>query len=372
MDKHEKLYKITANSFEKYLLLCNWIRDYNFPNKKMMVFHEGDQTIAIPANEKFLDFYKVLPNTIERLSVLYKKDTNEIIKEIITSFYDSLEFRIISKFSEDGELPLGYASTCLEGIKELILYSACAEQNKSPVCLRTTNNSKEFLDSFKLGQTEKGSFVINIDIKVVDEENEQMSLNECNLDSSIEHKIVRRIGNAINQVNDIVENKIDIDGLIVNAYMTGITANMCDALLKLKPEESDVEIDTKIRYASAITKEAGIVERVNIKRNHFFILNEISKRYKMIDETKDILIDGYIKTLKKEGIDKERYKREISILTCFDNKFRTIKVELCEEDYKYACDAHRDGIKIEVKGTLDMSKKTWHLKNITRFKLIEG
>lgn len=98
----------------------------------------------------------------------------KLLKSVI-----SYPIRIKSKISEKGELPLGYASSCIEGLKELILYSACAENQAEAVCMRTTNSAKQILDNFRLAQTEKGSFIINIDIKVVDEENEQMVLPGC-------------------------------------------------------------------------------------------------------------------------------------------------------------------------------------------------
>ena len=202
-----------------------------------MVFEWEGESLVIPASEKYKDFYIALPDVIETLSELYKKSDNDIIKEINSSYYDLLEFRIKSKLSENGTLPLGYASNCIEGIKDLILYSACAEQCKEPICLRTTNNAKSIVDNFHLAQTDFGSFIINIDIKVVDEENEQLVLPECEPDPSVEHKIVKRIGKAMQQIDEITYNKTTLDETLPEAYESGVTANMCDALMKLKPEK---------------------------------------------------------------------------------------------------------------------------------------
>jgi len=123
--RSDKLHGITAASIERYLLLKGWARDYNF-----------------------------------------------------TVYFDRMEFRIISSLSQDGKLPLDYATDCIEGLKELILYSACAEQNAQPICFRATNAAKEYLESFKLVQTEVGSFVINIDIQVVDDRAEMIGQNK--------------------------------------------------------------------------------------------------------------------------------------------------------------------------------------------------
>ena len=57
MIRKEKLLNITAASLEKYLLFKNWKRDYNFKNKKLMVFEWEGESLVIPASEKYKDFY---------------------------------------------------------------------------------------------------------------------------------------------------------------------------------------------------------------------------------------------------------------------------------------------------------------------------
>lgn len=370
MNNRDALCKITAASLEKYLLFNNWVRDYGFPNKKLMVFQFESETIAMPSSETFKDFYMVLPNILETLSDIYNKSSKEIIKEITSSYYDLLEFRIKSQISEGGELPLGYASNCIEGLKDLILYSACAENQTEAVCLRTTNNAKQVLDNFRLAQTEVGSFIINIDIKVADEENEQLVLKGCQMDPSLEHKIVKRIGKAIQQIDDIVTEQSQMDEILPTAYKSGVTANICDALMKLKPENVDAEIETKIRYSSVISQRPNDVETVNIRGNHFYVMDEISRRYRISEEPKTETLQGYVKSLKKDLIAKERYERVITMLICAKEEFRTVKAELGEEDYSNACDAHRDGQRIEIRGILDISRKNWRFIHVESFKVL--
>lgn len=287
--KYNNIYNITAKSFEKYLTLNGWGRNYDFPNKNLMVFEYEGQQMVLPASEKYNDFYMVLADMVEEVSICLNKPVQEVIKEINTAYYDWLEFRIISKSSEAGRLPLGYATECIEGLKELVLYAACAEQNVEPICIRTTNNAKEILNNFELAQTEMGSFVINIDIQVVDENDEQFFLEVCDAPKQpMEHLVVKRIGKALDQVNEIVENNAKMDTAVTEAYKTGITANMCEALLKLKPQDEDMQIDTKIRYASAISRKASESSNITINPVHFYVLDELSKRYRKTVEPENI------------------------------------------------------------------------------------
>lgn len=367
MKDNYNIRNITAASLERYLLLNEWVRNYDFPNRNMMVFERNDEILAFPASEKLSDFYVNLPKVIETLSYLYDKSVIDITKEISASYHDLLEFRIKSEISSDGQLPLDYASECIEGIKELILYAACAEQTNQPVCFRVTNNAKNVLNGFKLAQTEVGSFVINIDIQVADEE-EQYTINGIEVDSGMEHMVVQRIGQAIKQIDEITKNNNLFDEIVANAYESGVTANICESLMKLKPDSSNAEIETKIRYATVYGKKE--VDIVKIQNCHFYTMSEISKHYRENESEMLVSVEGYITSLNKKKIDEVHSDRVIRAVVDVNGDMRTVSAELCDEDYRVACDAHRDGEKILIKGILDMSKKIYKFMSVNSFGII--
>ncbi|KPU42147.1 hypothetical protein OXPF_39260 [Oxobacter pfennigii] len=369
--KINKLHGITAASIERYLLLKGWLRDYNFKNKNLMVFNypNSEKRIAFPANENYDDFFINLNELLQTISVFEQRSIEKIVKEILTVYFDRMEFRIVSTLSQDGKLPLDYAVDCIEGLKELILYSACAEQKAQPICFRATNIAKDYLESFKLAQTEVGSFVINIDIQVIDEQAEQMTIADYPPSSPFEHKIVERIYTAISQVNNAVEQKQSISDMATVAYETGITANMCDALMKMKPASGSAEIDTTIRYASALTQTVGQENHVTIKDHHFYVIDELAKIYRDKVLYQDVIISGIVKSLSKRDVE-DTTEKTIRLLTKIDGQYRTIIMELSEEDYRIACDAHRDEQEVEVAGELDMNNRMWVLTKIEYFRIV--
>lgn len=363
------LYEITALSFEKFMLINHWKRDYKFKNKKLMVFvSPKGKKIAIPASETYEDFYDSLKRILMTLEMYFDKKVEDIIKEILTSYFDRMEFRIKSDLAANGKLPLGYAADCIDGLRELVLYSSCAEQSAKPICLRTTNSSREIMNKFNLAQTEVGSFIINIDTEIVENGQEDYVLDGMEIPATIEHKVVQRIFTAINQVDKIVQNEEDINNIIENAYVTGITANMCDALMKLKTD--DVQIDATVRYASAMTGKPNIVDKVSLKDQHFYVIKEISKRYKEVTKYEDVSIHGYVEKMKKDGNSKNRFQA-ISMITIIEGRARKIQIELTDAEYKIANSAHMNDREIEVTGELDMSSpKKWVLNGARNIRLL--
>lgn len=368
---------ITAASVEKYLIFTGWERDKSFANPRLWVFSnkaDSEFRIAVPGNENSKDFYYKLFDIIEMLSAYTNRSLEEIISGMKCAYTDRIQFRIVSTFTQEGKLPLSYATQCIEGLKDLVLYAACAEENAKPVCMRTYAHARTSLDKFQFAQTEHGSFVFNIDVRVADEENEQDYLPEVvtEIPESPEHKIVKRIQTAITQIDGAVNRTATIGDLVTNAYQEGITANMCDALNKLRPEGTeDVQIEATFRFAEAITQSVPEPIRTTLESMHFMVADEISKRYKDRNLIEDVVLTGTIKMLAKDNNpDSNEVENTIRLVTKIDKQTRSISVHLSADDHKAACDAYRDDCEVEIAGTLDKSQTRWFFTEVTSFKVL--
>lgn len=368
---------ITSASIEKYLLFSGWVRDDTFGNPRMWVFKnklDPEFTIAVPASEKASDFYSCIYSLIQTLSTINEKSEQEIIDSLKSAYTDRLQFRIITEDSKDGKIPLDYAARCLEGLKDLVLYAACAEENAKPVCARTYNSAKRSLERFQFGQTQIGSFIINIDVQVADEENEQLYLIDAATPPEVppEHKIIKRIGTAISQIDSVASRQVKVSNLIEDAYVNGITANMCDALSKLKPESAeDITVETSIYYAEAITQTVEPPKVCTLDNIHFAFIDEISKRYKDCTLIEDVTLEGTIKMLSKSTAnDGDEAENTVRLLTKIDGQMRSITLHLSPENHTLACNAYRDDNEVRVSGTVDKSGKHWFFTEVGEFTVI--
>lgn len=372
----KNLVGITATSIEKYLLFTGWSKDETFRNPNVwMYFKTSDPELrlAVPSSETLKDFYPSVYRVIQTLAILDNRSEPEIINSIKSAYSDRMQFRIILDESKNGEIPLEYAAQCINGLKDLVLYSACAEEKAKPICNKSYNSAKKYLDNFRFCQTQVGSFIINIDVPVVDESKEQFYMLEVtNPPADLpEHKIIKRIEKAISQVDSVANGSVHVADLIKDGYEEGITANMCDALSRLKPEKSeDVRVETSIYYAEAITHAVEPPKVCSINYNHFMFIEEISKRYKDCTLIEDVTLEGKIKMLLKNSTDDED-ENTVSLLTEIDNKERSIMLHLSPRDHTAACNAYRDDKEVQVSGTLDKSRRRWFFSDVISFNVID-
>ena len=184
----------------------------------------------------------------------------------------------------------------------------------------------------------------------------------------LEHKVVERIGTAINQVDAIVNNKRQLTETAESAYEMGITANMCDALMKMRPLSDADQISTTIRYASALTNQTGKTVHVDMRANHFLVIDELAKIYRDKIAVQDTTLVGIVRSLSKRH-DADGEVKTIRLYTSFEGCTRTVTIDLSDEQYRIACDAHRDGLEVEVSGELDTSERYWTMSQIAHFAL---
>lgn len=375
--ERKRLVGITSASIEKYLLLTGWNRVGNLGNKISVFSDKEDDTfrLAVPASDSVSDFYERVSDLVHTLSAYSEKTEQSIIDSLKSAFTDRIQFRIITEDSKEGKLPLDYASRCLEGMKDLILYAACAEENAKPICVRTYNSAKANLDNFRFEQTELGSFIFSIGVQVANEDFEQMYLDEIAPppEEPPAHKIVKRIETAIQQIDNAVNRQVTLSELVENAYVDGITANMCDAIAKLRPDgDGDMLLETSIHYAEAITRTVQPPKVCTFDSIHFAVATEISNRYKDCTLIEDVTLSGTIRMLSKSGSSAEdESENKVRLLTKYEGKQRGVDLTLSSANHKVACDAYRDDKEVSVTGTLDKSGKYWFFSQVTGFEVTE-
>lgn len=359
---------ITPQAMDRYLFLLGWRRDDSFCNKNIWKYisdKEPEVQLLVPARDDFPDYLLRLKNVISVLSELNEINESDILRDLRTTYSDRLEFRIISQFAEMGKLPLDYAADCIDGIKNLILYSACAVQDAKPICLKASNYAKKALSQFELGQTEIGSFIINVDAKVADE-NDDHVFRLTETPPPLEHKVVERISTALQQVIQATEGTLITD-IATDAYKEGITANMCESLLKLKPDSgSHVELETTIHYASAVTDTIGIKKVAKFSDLHFSVLQEIANIYRDKTVVEDMTLVGFINKMQLHNQD----ERTISIECRLESGKRLVQVRLTEKQHELACDAYKKSLLVQISGVVDKSTKLWTVEKASNFSVL--
>ncbi|EES48991.1 hypothetical protein [Clostridium botulinum] len=387
----DQINNITIEALEKYLVKNSWKQDINFINKKIKLYKkiidDDEYTLFLPARNNFKDVGRKISETIEILSELQEitnqkliseilKENNEFIlvnkeivsNEVIKQNKDILSFRIISKLSNDGRIPLEYGANVIEGLKKLVLSAIFNEEYPQPFFLRHSKKSQEQLWKYKLAQTQVGSYIFNIEIDNEIDNGEQLEFNDneqIEVSLSQERKVIKRIQNGILKIK---EN--NIEELFKNSYKRGLNANMCDALLNLQMENYDIKIESKVEWSDLLPKPNDVKEKVILESNDFYKVKILSEKYKETKSVEHTIMGKIIRLSNRKDSHGNSIERNIVIQTEIEGKSKNIKIELSDDDYKIACEAHKQDKDVLINGEILKQGKSWIMINYKKFKIL--
>ena len=218
-----------------------WTRQ-DYPRPETLVFVNGglngtDQQVeaVIPSSSTARDFTHRVINLLELLAAIEDRTTAEVASEIAKQNIDRLRIGLYSSMSASGSIPLSLAPTLAESLYNLVVAAACTEENPSPYYEQSSPLSRQFADGCKFGQTEEGSFIVNIECPVTP------FVAQDHLAVPFTRRVTERIMTGLHQVHSaVLEGR---KGLLLPAYKSGFSANMCDALLGLYSKASDLELE---------------------------------------------------------------------------------------------------------------------------------
>lgn len=370
---------ISIPNIIRYLKLQGWDKRSDFPSDKLIVF-EGPQDIygdriqaVIPANAKFKDYPIRVKELVYSLSDIEDRPIKNILADISNPNIDRLQVRVLSDLSKDGTLPFSYAAKLVNGLKDLLVAAACVEENPQPFYRRATKIGLNYADNCRFGQTKVGSFIVTIESLVPSYT--QLSLPIQKIESETEHfnrRVIKRIQKGIGLVEKSVSEG-DVSP-IVNDFKAGLNANMCEALLGLKMDQLDIDLEYSVNWSMSIPKPNGVPDKVRIERIGFDYLESAAKVLRNTDESIKREVLGKVVKLSAFDLEDDDVgdsgNRLITVKTEIHDKPIRVNVPLSVAEYKLACDAHRDNKDIQVEGIIERIGNQWQLMGPEKFKVL--
>ena len=260
--------------------------------------------------------------------------------------------------SRYGTLPFSYAATLINGLRDFLIAAACVEENPQPFYRRASKIGIDYANACRFGQTNIGSFIVNIESLVPTIPNQQLSLLPNEKTEHFNRRVLKRIQKSLHSVSHAIKEG---DASPIIDYKTGLNANMCEALLALKAEQMNIDIEYSVRWSLSTPQPKDVPEKVKIEQIGFDYLESAAKVLRDSGESTRRKIEGKVIRLSASDLQQDYTQRIITISTNINNKNIKVNVSLDTEHYKLACDAHRDGKTIQVEGVLERIGNRWEL-----------
>jgi hypothetical protein len=161
---------------------------------------------------------------------------------------------------------------------------------------------------------------------------------------------------------------------IVTNYVTGLSANMCEALLEIAQSATNQEVVFAMNWSPRVLPPADLValsQGISIGRPAVEYLEAASKQLRRMEDSRPITIEGRVVLLKSDSQPWEDEPDDLHTVVIawidVDGKAVRTRVVLAPADYITACNAHMQGLTVSVSGTLERRGKYTRLINPERF-----
>ncbi len=342
----------SLRDFTTYLRGTGWQR-IKYHNDRLAVYakeiytEESPAIIALPANVNFSDFSARMIEAVQRLAEVEETSPDDIYQKIQAVGQDCIRLRLL--LSPEALPSLELTSRFLQGARDLVVYAACMEQEVRRYFAQPFHIGKEQAEQYQFDHTFQGSF--GFTIKAPLPTFGQLFLPGTGI--PLERRVVERITRGLQSIKNAEEMHNSEE--ISKRFDIGLNGNMCKAVINMLEEMSDIPIEYSVRWSLSLSPSSDVarIAPIVLDREAPYYLRDAAKYLERAATTnieKDKTIEGPVISLSFEN-QSER------VVTLLADGYGKVSFTLEAKDYANACDAHRDGLIVNVSGTLRRKTK---------------
>jgi hypothetical protein len=363
--------QVTPRALKGYAAALNW-RLVEGINGDVAVYHRPDSPahqVIVPVDTTLADYDEAVAEAVRKLAAYERRPANEVLEHLLLPPADVLRFREISPDAEAGNLPFDHAVRMINGTRRLLLSAAHSVLVPQAYHQRLSRSeAEEFVNRCRLGQTERGSFVLNVACPL------ELQLA---LPGLAAEPFARRVTNLLMQSLDALARAADTaraDDLLDQTRNPGISANLCESLLLLRPGGDRATLTVSATWSRALLPESREPARhVQLPQVVFEVAEAIAPRLRTAPVPRPARFLGFVDVLSGQpSRDDPRPSGEVDF-TLFDDEQGEIRARgiLDADDYATAAAAHLASDVVAFKATLRRLPRMSRVDNITDFKRVE-
>jgi hypothetical protein len=268
---------------------------------------------------------------IKDLIEIEDRSTHDLLSDLSMAAFDVIRIRSLEA-DDIGSIQLTAGVELHEYARDLVLSAANTAASDKPRAVwlgRRSEQVRDYLDSLRLAQSQRGSFVISLlspwDF-IAPSERDQSPLLFV---EPFGRRATRALATALDAVGHALK-RAATDGVqkpFEEAVKAGVSANLCQALAQLTREGDGT--DVSIRWSA--TKPGEGKPSLRLRREDSQSLTEAAQRLSEFEPIPDVMITGIIVHLKEEP---GAFDGVTTLEASVDGRLRRVTVEFSRDDTK--------------------------------------
>lgn len=350
----DALTAISPASLAAYARVMGWEKTEPYGAHSDVYSANNLPEIILPRTQNLGDYATVVSQLIGIFSSVADYDEISVYRDLTTADRDVVRVRAHGNY--DGNIAVNIGVDMLSGARDMLLAAACsldANDRRALYRSRANRQANRYVDSIRLGQTEQGSFVIALLTPVVSPRT-QLTYRE----EPMERRITAHLTHTLEAAHAATERAvIGESNAFSEAVQQGVSANLCEALVKLIDPFPALDVSVSWAWTRPINKQRSSVRFASADVP---ILRHAARALRESEPRLDTRLFGYVQRLKR---DERETEGTITLRAPIDENTYSVTVVLNQRDYQQAIHAHESRSLVIVEGDLERVNNRWHLTN---------
>ena len=355
MNSPASLSAVPLRSLRAYLEGRGWHNIDKYGDSALIYgLEEKTEELLVPL-APLADYDRRMTDILETLSAVEQRESNAILRDVSLADFDLIRVRL-PEVSEDGSILVSTGLTLFQESRNLLLAAACSA-SRPQRAFRAGGNRQatNYMSSVRFGQTEAGSFTLNLLSPV------SPPLIRQDNNDPYSRRVTRILLSGLKSIDQAVASVNGGDGIeaFENKVPEGVSANLCDAIANLLECENQESFDVSVSW-SQIRQGPDGPSKIKFVTPDAPILREASDILKTRQERPDEHLEGYISSLARGQA--QRQGRAI-LKAMVDGMMNSVRVDFTPEDYSRITEAHDRRSVVSLEGDLQREGQRWILQN---------
>ncbi|MFM0287927.1 hypothetical protein [Paraburkholderia megapolitana] len=359
--------EVSSDQLRAYLERNQWFEDGKIRNVATIWHRQNNEDAEIVLPLSYVkDYWQRMRDALSSIASFEERAVPEVLNDVKRLFASVITIRVVHDDTNDGTIPINDGVLLIEKARDLLSAAARSLYAKRKQFTRgAPKQAKEYLETLLLGQTEIGSYVVNVIAPVQTAAVGPEMVTTIPLAQAITSNLVTGLS-ALEKATSAYEEKGDL-GAFDEAVLAGASSNMCDALLGFSGEKHSRTFEIVVTTAPSPLFETKPAKFV-FDGKHVEVLEKATGYYKGDYVLPERRLIGYITKLSRP---KDETSGTITIDSTVGDVERKVQVELMGDDYHQAVVAHDNSKIVRVDGDVHVKSKSARLLNPKNFGVIE-
>ena len=273
--EYDTLANIPPKSLRSYVESRGWrkaaTRAYPGTARVYELNANGDG-ITVMESARFADYPLRMWEAIRTLADAENREWSAVLSDLLLSDLDAVRVRRLGD-SRDGAIPLDAGATLIRCARDMLLSAACSAQRSQPAFrLGVNKKARRYIERARLGQTGRGSFIINIWLPTSEERDA--------FPDKVIHKLVSGLS-AVHAAARFSDSGADFRRF-ADEIPNGVSANLCGALAETLGDRAAEGVEISITWA--LSRSPALEPfQIRFDKSHAAILQGASKYLKGVE-----------------------------------------------------------------------------------------